>query len=392
MNSENAIASRTTVAYVAGLLLIATLSGAIHVLLDRVIEQQNDTGTVINIAGRQRMLSQRIALLASDLHEGDVSARQRLIDATRLMVQSEDALIHGNDLGIHTPLSPAAHRYYFEGAGALDPSVRSFTAASRRFAESTDPDASEKDFQSIQFLARSSLLPALDRAVSIFERESKDRISWLRFAQKIVLAVILVTLLLEALLIFRPLVKRIKHYASNLYQLATRDELTGLANRRHFIEYATTELRHARRSGHQLCLIILDLDNFKSINDTFGHAVGDDILRRFAEISVATLRQDEMMCRIGGEEFAFIMTETDAVQGLIVAERLRCAVADDAGEGLPKFTISLGVGVLQASDNEIYDLMKRTDAALYTAKADGRNRVAIKAEGGEDALPFRQPA
>jgi two-component system cell cycle response regulator len=126
MDAERAIARRLTYAYIAGLALIAILSGAVHVLLNNVIVAQGDSATVINVAGRQRMLSQRIGLLAMDLRAGDASARQPLLDAVTLMERSEKALTQGGDLRIRQTLSPAAHQFYLEGASPLDPAVRQF--------------------------------------------------------------------------------------------------------------------------------------------------------------------------------------------------------------------------------------------------------------------------
>jgi diguanylate cyclase (GGDEF)-like protein len=390
--SQLTIAKRLTAAYVAGLTLIAVLSGTVHVLLDRVIVQQRDAGTVINVAGRQRMLSQRIALLASDVHAGDTKARQPLVDATALMERSENALVRGGDLGIVQPLSPAAQRYYFEGLAPLDPAVRAFLGAAHRFVAPVNGDDAEDAYRAMATDARTFLLPALDRAVSIFEGEANSRIDWLRTAQTVLLAVLLITLVLEALLIFRPLVLKVKRYSADLYELATRDGLTGLTNRRHFMESAARDFLLARRSPRRLSALILDIDHFKQINDTHGHAVGDKVLRHFAAIATGTLRRSDVLGRIGGEEFALVLNEIELSAAMTVAEKLRQTIADDRTEGLPAFTISVGVGLLERDDKDIDDVFRRADLALYTAKRGGRNRVAFEPAGEQDPIFVAEPA
>jgi len=382
MDAERAIARRLTYAYVAGLALIAILSAAVHVLLNNVIVAQGDSATVINVAGRQRMLSQRIGLLATYLHAGDASARQPLLDAVTLMERSEKALTQGGDLGIRQPLSPAAHRFYEEGAAPLDSAVRQFVLDARQFADSSPSGSVETVYQRLQAAARTTLLPNLNQAVSIFESESNRRIEWLRTAQKVVLITLLITLSLEALFIFRPLVGRVRRYASSLYELATCDSLTGLANRRHFMDVGNRELLLARRSGRSLSVVMLDLDHFKSVNDTYGHAVGDLVLKRFASIALAMLRNSDVIGRIGGEEFALILREMSPSEAGAVAEKLRVAVAKDSSEGLPAFTVSIGISVVDASDSSLDDVLRRADKALYAAKREGRNRVVVALDDG----------
>lgn len=377
MDAERAIARRLTYAYIAGLALIAILSGAVHVLLNNVIVAQGDSATVINVAGRQRMLSQRIGLLATDLHAGDATARQPLLDAVTLMERSEKALMQGGDLGIRHELSPPAHRFYLEGATPLDFAVRQFVLDARRFVQPLPGDDVEAAYRRLQAAARTTLLPNLNQAVSIFENEANRRIEWLRTAQKVVLITLLITLSLEAIFIFRPLVDRVRRYAASLYELATRDSLTGLANRRHFMDVGNRELLLASRSGRPLSVAMLDLDHFKSVNDTYGHAVGDLVLKRFASLALATLRSSDIVGRIGGEEFALILREMSPFDASALAEKLRAAAAADRSEGLPVFTVSIGISVANANDRSLDDVLRRADKALYAAKVEGRNRVAV---------------
>jgi diguanylate cyclase (GGDEF)-like protein len=373
--SERDVARRLTAAYVLGLTMVACLATVTHFLLNDVIVGQRDSATVINVAGRQRMLSQRIGLLASDLHAGDEGARAALSDAAALMRRSEDALTRGNDLGISHVLLPVERHYYFDGPDALDPAVRSFLDAVQRYLKPASPEEGEAAYRTLQVAAHTTLLPALDRAVSNFEGEANQRIEWLHTTQEIVLATLLITLALEAMFIFRPLVRKVRLYAEHLYEMATSDSLTGLANRRHFMANARREFLLARRSGQPLSVLILDIDHFKQINDKNGHAVGDSVLRRFAEVGSGALRASDLLSRIGGEEFALVLPGMEVSAALAVAEKLRLAVAEDRSEGLPPLTVSIGIGTLAPEDQGIDDVLRRADHALYAAKQGGRNRV-----------------
>ena len=162
------------------------------------------------------------------------------------------------------------------------------------------------------------------------------------------------------------------------------DYLTGLATRRHFMTQASEEIARARRYGLQLSLCMLDLDRFKTVNDTYGHKAGDKVLKRFSEICLASLREIDIAGRLGGEEFAILFPETGLDQVQLVVERLRERLAS---ERLPlddgvvlQFTVSIGVALLEASDEDLDSLMARADRALYAAKHGGRNRVCV-AEG-----------
>lgn len=382
LTADRTVVNRLTAGYVIALALIAILSGGVHLLLDNVIAEQRDAATIINVAGRQRMLSQRIAMLGADLYGGDESARAPLQSAIALMRVSHDALVQGNDLGISHPLSATARIHYFQGRNPLDTQVRQFVADAELFAVSGNRAAYERFHDA----ARASLLPALDDAVSIFEGEANARMTWLRQAQQIVLVILLTTLLAEAMFIFRPLVTRIKLYASKLFDMATRDSLTGLPNRRHFVDAADQALTRARQDGGDLSCLLIDLDHFKSINDRFGHATGDAVLIRFGELAMGSLRQDDLIGRTGGEEFAVFLPGAGQAGAMLVAEKLRAALELDRQPGLPPFTASIGVTSLCPGDRNVADLLARADAALYAAKGSGRNRVRFQPD------MFRNPS
>ena len=165
-----------------------------------------------------------------------------------------------------------------------------------------------------------------------------------------------------------------------LERLATVDPLTGAFNRRHFTHCAEVEISRSTRHDHALALLVLDIDHFKGINDTHGHHTGDIALCEFAETCRRTLRRTDTLGRMGGEEFAVLLPETDIAATRLIAERLREHVENielPAERGAVTFTVSVGVAVLRGNADKLSDLLQRADAALYEAKRRGRNQVVV---------------
>lgn len=160
-----------------------------------------------------------------------------------------------------------------------------------------------------------------------------------------------------------------------LEELATHDGLTGIFNRRHWIDLAEREFARTGRSGRPLSLLMIDVDHFKDFNDTWGHAMGDTVLRTITDSIAALLRTSDIFGRVGGEEFAIALPETDAESAALIAERLRLAVASATFAGSVPISISLGLSAVGADDQCLSSLLRRADRALYLAKENGRNRV-----------------
>ncbi|OYU87710.1 MAG: PleD family two-component system response regulator [Bradyrhizobiaceae bacterium PARB1] len=167
-------------------------------------------------------------------------------------------------------------------------------------------------------------------------------------------------------------------------EAAITDGLTGLHNRRYMESHLQTLAEQAATRSKPLALMILDIDYFKSINDTHGHDCGDDVLREFAVRIRKSIRGIDLACRYGGEEFVIVMPETDMHVAGMVAERLRRSIAGepfsiDRGNKRIEVTISIGLATLEKKGEPIADVLKRADVALYRAKHDGRNRVVAAA-------------
>ena len=172
----------------------------------------------------------------------------------------------------------------------------------------------------------------------------------------------------------------IKHYQQELERLSQFDELTNLFNRRHFISLAKHELNRSSRYGSKLSVMMLDIDLFKQVNDRHGHKTGDLVLASIGKQIGAALRESDIAGRMGGEEFAILLPETDHEQARIVAERLRKQVAEtslDIGDGRTlSCTLSIGVATMTDQPTDLEKLLHQADTALYAAKNSGRNRVS----------------
>ena len=171
---------------------------------------------------------------------------------------------------------------------------------------------------------------------------------------------------------------QLKKAKEKLHFLAFTDTLTGLYNRRKFIESMDHERARAFRYDEKLSFIMIDLDHFKHINDNFGHDTGDRALIRFAEIIKTSLRETDFAGRLGGEEFGIILPRTDLLQAQVVAERIRSRVEAEGGskeEGVPFFTASFGLAQFNEKRNSSDLLTQDADRALYKAKETGRNRI-----------------
>ncbi len=172
---------------------------------------------------------------------------------------------------------------------------------------------------------------------------------------------------------------KIKLLQDRLKDLANTDPLTRLSNRRHLFDTLTNELERSQRSQKPCSLVMVDIDHFKSVNDTYGHHLGDEVLVAVAKQLHDSMRVYDLATRFGGEEFALLMPETDLLQAVSIAERIRLAVEDMVFDGELKplqLTISAGVATFPTPEiKTIDDLIRVADHALYRAKDAGRNRV-----------------
>lgn len=221
-------------------------------------------------------------------------------------------------------------------------------------------------------------LPELDWYLLVDKRES-DALDRIRQSLYLNLAICaMITLVVLSLL--NAMVKR---HQDNAAALATLDSLTGLPNRRSFDLLAAQALTEAQRDNAPLVALLIDLDHFKVLNDTHGHLAGDEVLRQFANVLQSSLRQSDILCRWGGEEFIVLLREAEGRQAIEVAEKIRRRteqlIFSYADKPL-RLTVSIGLSGLQPDDT-LHSLLTRADHALYRAKQGGRNRVCSETPG-----------
>jgi len=181
--------------------------------------------------------------------------------------------------------------------------------------------------------------------------------------------------------------QRLRGAHEKMRQLAMHDELTGIWNRRAFYNYAISILDQARRKGHTTSLILLDIDHFKTVNDQFGHLVGDQVLNMVADTLKGNLRPYDRVGRWGGEEFIVLLPTTTIDEAIEIAERLRVSISaskyhldNDAAKGQKYLTVEASLGVSSVTSEghtSLDDFVGRADSMLYKAKEEGRNRVCV---------------
>lgn len=160
-------------------------------------------------------------------------------------------------------------------------------------------------------------------------------------------------------------------------ELALRDELTGLYNRRHLLDFVDRAIATRERGGPSFALAYCDLDHFKRVNDCFGHECGDRLLKSFARAALSSVRNNDLVARIGGEEFVLVLVDTDGANASDIVERLRMRTANmQVSSAQPDYQVTVSVGLATHQEHDTVDsMLRRADGALYEAKAQGRDRL-----------------
>ena len=222
-----------------------------------------------------------------------------------------------------------------------------------------------------------SILPGKMKPFSMIMQEANEELGRLNYSyEQIVLE------LTQAKQNAEQLAIELKRSNDKLRELALRDGLTSLYNHRYFYEVLESQLLNSQRYSHPISLMILDLDHFKKVNDTYGHPVGDLVLRETSKALVRLVRRSDIVARYGGEEFAIILPETGLASAKVLAQRLRRGVEQQMiqyNDKLISVTVSIGLASSEMDDGEITreSLISRGDHALYKAKWNGRNRIEI---------------
>ncbi|WP_394224120.1 diguanylate cyclase [Alteromonas gracilis] len=377
-----------TLTYVFSLSVIAVLSLAILLMLDEVITEQNYTGRILNISGQQRMLSQRASMFAVDfLQTGSQNSKRLSIAAIEKMKQNHRFLLapHFEAIGKNepSPLSAALFELYFMPPADVDKKIRLFEGEiSAALSESGDLVSGNFSSGSLMFLqlAENDLLTPLHNIVEQYEKESLEKVNALRNAQNIVLGIIILTIFAEALFIFRPMVSKVSRFATKLQYDANFDYLSGLLNRRAFHVVAEQAIATQHRLKRPVSVVMIDIDFFKQINDTYGHEVGDKAICHVAKLLKMSCRNADSVARIGGEEFALLLLDTDGPGAFKLADKLRERISEnplDIDGKLINITVSAGVFCISEEHESIESALSKADDALYKAKENGRNYVQM---------------
>ncbi|MCF8197974.1 MAG: GGDEF domain-containing protein [Sulfuritalea sp.] len=227
------------------------------------------------------------------------------------------------------------------------------------------------------FLTASALLiqtlAQVYRFVDAFSMPADDALMIISPTQSVVVTTYAVCILMISIGVVLMATDRLR---TELEHLASHDSLTGTLTRRALIDICEQEFERGKRKPRETSLLVMDLDHFKVVNDTYGHQVGDRVLVDFAARTKALLRRPDHLGRFGGEEFVALLPETSLDEAVIVAERVRAGV-EQGDAKLPTCTVSIGVAQSQPGDTTLDALLARADAALYQAKAEGRNCVSI---------------
>jgi diguanylate cyclase (GGDEF)-like protein len=173
-------------------------------------------------------------------------------------------------------------------------------------------------------------------------------------------------------------IEKIEEKIKQLYDIAIRDEKTGLYNFRFFRSLMAIEIEKAERFGEKLSLAILDIDNFKAVNDKFGHAQGDLILKQIASLLKQNIRRTDVVARFGGEEFVILFSFTDWEKAKVVSERIRQKI--NSNMYLRNYEVTVSIGVAGFRNEPLYDFFRKADEALAYAKEHGKNMTAVYEE------------
>lgn len=386
-SGDEALVGRTrqymTLIYSLSLSIIAVVSIGIHVMLDRVIEVQNRMDEVINLSGQQRMLSQRSSSFALEyLYTRDEKTKQAALAALEklqtnhryLLAEHEQALAEGNP----SPLSPALQKLYFQPPMPVDTLIQRYAQELHTVLQSP-PWVQEVHPEQLAFLtlARGDLLQTLHQVVAQYEQESHEHIEHLRQIQRVLLIVVISTLMLEAWYIFRPMVDKISGLTDQLHREATQDALSGLLNRRAFYEELNQAIAHYPTEKRAFSLLLIDLDYFKQINDQYGHIAGDRVIQALGQLLNTSHRATDRCARVGGEEFAVLLTGCSAADAYQKAERIRQQVQALVIEVMgQRVLVQCSGGVAEFQPDMSAELLySAVDEALYRAKREGRNRI-----------------
>ncbi|MFC3148836.1 GGDEF domain-containing protein [Piscinibacterium candidicorallinum] len=382
---RDTVTQRLTIGFTACLLLLLILSATSYWLLRQVIDEQRASATVISVAAKQVTYASRVALFGLDYSVAPTDAtRELLLTSINEMEYAHLSLVDPDHPSrFTTKLSPALRAIYFDKPFELDASLRKFVADARELAEYPDRDLIA---YRLRDEATEHLAVRMERAVAQYTAEAEQRVDRMALAAGLNLAAVLITLIFEAFVIFRPMLRYVQNAVHRLVRWATQDALTGLLNRRGFFDECRRLLVRSS-STSPLCVVLLDMDHFKQINDRHGHAAGDRVIAEVGAVIRRALPEGAVAARIGGEELCVAWLEPAPGDGQVLAQRLYERLSglkvplEGISASVDALTVSASVGAfvghLPGKPMDAY--IQRADDAMYAAKAAGRNTLRFAA-------------
>lgn len=394
---------KSKTSYAIALILIAALATASFFLLSSVISANVQKGALIELGTRQQMLSQRILLSATEAYTADMQwtrtqARASLEAALKDFLATHGLLRNGSTerrsplFGLE--LSDAAMRLFDDGPTQIDAStmtlartVEAYLAALPEAIGDEMPAKAVDQFSALKLHVAERARREYQSLTMLFSAEASAKEAALEKIHLTVFALTLLLLLGEAALIFRPLTRKLAVCTSELVKArdqmafaANHDALTGLYNRAFLNDYLETALAAARRKEEMVAMVHLDLDHFKTINDTLGHGAGDAVLRETARRLQGTVRESDVCVRLGGDEFVIILNDVGNDSNAIevvsrITERLKEPFSFRGTSLRP--SASVGVAFFPDNTTSPRELIVNADLALYRAKAEGRGTYRL---------------
>jgi diguanylate cyclase (GGDEF)-like protein len=379
-------AHRMTLTYVVSLTIIAALSIFVHFTLDKIIIEQSASGKLINLSGQQRMLSQRTVLYTNEyIARGIVTDKKKALSALKKMHKNYHYLLkeHFETLKQNqvSPLSESMYALYFSEPHNISRKMTEFSSLIKQVLDrpTTLLDTPSNLEGSIFLLmAKEQILNSLNITVKLYEVESNQKIHELRTTQQLMLIIIILTIFIEGLFFITPLSIKSNRYSKNLHEEANHDYLTNLLNRRSFAVLAKQFVAISKRYHSDLSVISFDIDLFKSVNDKYGHDLGDKVIQNVAGTIQKNCRDSDSVFRFGGEEFLILLPKTSMSEAIKLAEKIRSTITNSptlADKLIIEVTASAGVSQWDSQETNIESALKRADNALYQAKNQGRDRV-----------------
>jgi two-component system cell cycle response regulator len=400
--------------YALALILIALLSTGTYYILAFALKTSDYTALIVNKSAKQRMYSQRIASFSQQYYRSTYvkennferkTIQLTLEAAINEMRQANNALSSGNiNQEVNVKLSTAMADMYF-GDTNLKKRVDDYLDLAKQLTKVKTQEEALHILDHLLLLSN-PLLVDINTAVFQYQKEGEENIANIRYLESIAWMATLFALLMEVIFIFQPMANMIKLFIQKekshserleqeikirtysleqanqkLIYSASHDPLTGLNNRFNFEKELENILFHYRVNHIPFAVLMLDIDWFKKVNDTYGHNVGDDVLKEVSILLSTAIRTEDSAYRTGGEEFVIILNRISKSEAMAKAEEIRNIIEKHTcicdGHSF-NVTISCGVYHSQFTEVEdVHELMKLVDTALYEAKHLGRNRVLL---------------